>query len=82
MKEKEANRSPTIEIHHLQIDHITIEHLDYSNNFGQLGIKELSGKLNIGSTYEGELPQEFKEKLSQKIKKQAKVNLKAKQEKT
>src|SRR4051812_47393146 len=32
-----------VHVEHLQVDKIIIERLDYSNNFGQLGIKELTG---------------------------------------
>ncbi|WP_040208617.1 hypothetical protein [Neobacillus jeddahensis] len=77
---KDHKPSPTIQIDHLQVDKIVIEHLDYANNFGQLGIKELSGKLNIGSTYEGEFTNKFNKKLEEKLKKQAKVNFKVKKE--
>jgi hypothetical protein len=33
---KEHDHSPAIQINHLQVDQIVIEHLDYANNFGQL----------------------------------------------
>ncbi|NHC17922.1 hypothetical protein G6554_06510 [Bacillus sp. MM2020_4] len=73
--------SPTIQIEHLQVDKIVIEHLDYANNFGQLGIKELSGKLNIGSTYEGDISDIINEKVKEKLGKEAaKVNFRAKKE--
>ncbi|WP_142384140.1 hypothetical protein [Neobacillus cucumis] len=77
-KEKENN--PTVQINHLQVDQIVIEHLDYANNFGQLGIKELSGKLNIGSTYEGDISEKINEIVKQKLGKEAAVNIKAKKE--
>lgn len=76
---REEKVQPTVKIEHLQIDKIIIEKLDYANNFGQLGIKELSGKLNIGTSYEGDLAKEVKEKLNEKLA-QAKVNLRAKKE--
>ncbi|MFK9092969.1 hypothetical protein [Bacillus salipaludis] len=80
-KAKENDSSPTIQIEHLQVDKIVIEHLDYANNFGQLGIKELSGKLNIGSTYEGDFSDKINEKVKEKLGKDAaKVNLRAKKE--
>ena len=80
-KEKEKNDSPpTIQINHLQVDQIVIEHLDYANNFGQLGIKELSGRLNIGSSYEGDISEQVNEIVKQKLGKEAAVNIKAKKE--
>jgi hypothetical protein len=80
-KGKVKEEQPTFKIEHLQIDKIVIEKLDYANNFGQLGIKELSGKLNIGTSYEGDLSKEVEEKLKEKVGPQAKVNLRAKKEK-
>ncbi|MEH7548513.1 hypothetical protein FB550_10272 [Neobacillus bataviensis] len=77
---KEKDSPPTVQINHLQVDQIVIEHLDYANNFGQLGIKELSGKLNIGSTYEGDISEKVKEIVNQKLGKEATVNIKAKKE--
>jgi hypothetical protein len=44
-----------IKIESLRVDKIIVEKLEYSNNFGQLGINELTGKLNIGASYEGKL---------------------------
>jgi hypothetical protein len=77
---REIEFPPTVQINHLQVDQIVIEHLDYANNFGQLGIKELSGRLNIGSTYEGDISEKVNEILKQKLGKEAKVNIKAKKE--
>ncbi|NRD78965.1 hypothetical protein HPT25_16495 [Bacillus sp. BRMEA1] len=91
-KEKTANENqvnskpliqestPNIIIEHIHVDQIVIEHVDYANNFGQLGIKDLSGKLNIGTTYEGDLTKLLDEKIAEKLGKQAKVNLRAKKE--
>jgi hypothetical protein len=79
-EKKEIDSSQTVQINHLQVDQIVIEHLDYANNFGQLGIKELSGKLNIGSTYEGDISEKVKEIVNQKLGKEATVNIKAKKE--
>ncbi|WML44985.1 hypothetical protein [Neobacillus sp. PS3-40] len=76
--EKEKETIPTINIEHLQVDKIIIEKLDYANNFGQLGIKELSGKLNIGTSYEGDLSKLVQEKVTEKLGPQAKVNVRAK----
>lgn len=79
-EKKENDSPPTVQINHLQVDQIVIEHLDYANNFGQLGIKELSGRLNIGSTYEGDISEKVNEIVKQKLGKEAKVNIKAKKE--
>ncbi|MEH7121035.1 hypothetical protein V7128_27055 [Neobacillus vireti] len=77
---KENDSPPTIQINHLQVDQIVIEHLDYANNFGHLGIKELSGRLNIGSSYEGDISEQVNEIVKQKLGKEAAVNIKAKKE--
>ena len=79
-EKKENDNPPTIQINHLQVDQIVIEHLDYANNFGQLGIKELSGRLNIGSSYEGDISEQVNEIVKQKLGKEAAVNIKAKKE--
>ncbi|MGG5253941.1 hypothetical protein ACQYAD_10625 [Neobacillus sp. SM06] len=69
---------PTIHIENIQIDKVVIEKLDYANNFGQLGIKDLSGKLNIGTSFEGDIAKAAEEKINQK----AKVQIRAKKEET
>lgn len=69
-----------IKVEHLQVEKIIIEKLDYSNNFGQLGIKELTGKLNIGTNTEGDFSKEIAEKLKEKLGTSAKVNFRAKKE--
>jgi hypothetical protein len=79
-EKKEKGNSTTIQIDHLQVDKIVIEHLDYANNFGQLGIKELSGKLNIGSTYEGDISEKMNQIVKEKLGNQAKVNFRAKKD--
>ncbi|MGA9288159.1 MAG: hypothetical protein WBV93_07365 [Anaerobacillus sp.] len=64
VQEKEESESFNVE--HLTIEKLIIEKLEYQNNFGALGIKELSGKLNIGANYDHlplknfpEMPEEF-----------------------
>ncbi len=69
---------PTIHIENMRIEKVVIEKLDYANNFGQLGIKDLSGKLNIGTSYEGDIGKAAAEKINQK----AKVQIRAKKEET
>lgn len=74
-----SNDTPaSVHVEHLQVEKIIIEKLDYSNNFGQLGIKELKGKLNIGTNTEGDFSKEIAEKLNEKL--GTKVNIQAKKE--
>lgn len=75
-EQSEKDVLPSIKIDHLQVDKVVIEKLDYANNFGQLGIKELTGKLNIGSSFEGDISK-IAAKKTNKI---AKVNFRAQQE--
>lgn len=41
-------------IEKINIEKIIIDKYELNNNFGQLGIKELKGRLNIGATYGSE----------------------------
>jgi hypothetical protein len=45
---------PPIIIEKINIEKIILDKYELNNNFGQLGIKELKGKLNIGATYGSE----------------------------
>ncbi|CAH2714304.1 hypothetical protein BACCIP111895_01465 [Neobacillus rhizosphaerae] len=45
---------PPIIIEKINIEKIIFDKYELNNNFGQLGIKELKGKLNIGATYGSE----------------------------
>ncbi len=47
----ERQTQPAIVIQSLCIEKVVVEHIDLNNNLGQLGIRELSGKLNIGAAY-------------------------------
>ena len=76
---KAEENQPNIKIEHLRVEKIVINHMEYANNFGQLGIKDLSGKLNIGTSYEGDLSKQIEEKMEEKLK-QVKVKMKAKKE--
>lgn len=60
-----------IQIEHLQVEQINIEKTAYPNNIGQLGIDDRSGKLNIGTSYEGDFAKEIAAKLNNKFKQQA-----------
>lgn len=47
-------KEPPIIIEKINIEKIILDKYELNNNFGQLGIKELKGKLNIGATYGSE----------------------------
>lgn len=47
-------KDPPIIIEKINIEKIIVDKYELNNNFGQLGIKELTGKLNIGATYGSE----------------------------
>ncbi|WP_053368512.1 hypothetical protein [Bacillus sp. FJAT-27245] len=69
---------PPVIFQEIKVDKLFIEKFDQANNLGTIGIKELSGHLNIGTTYEkaalkeagaetkGEF-EELKEKYNQKM---------------
>jgi hypothetical protein len=44
-------KDPPIIIERINIEKIIFDKYELNNNLGQLGIKELKGKLNIGATY-------------------------------
>jgi hypothetical protein len=47
-------KEPPIMIEKINIEKIILDKYELNNNFGQLGIKELKGRLNIGATYGSE----------------------------
>lgn len=58
---------PTV-IKEIHIDKFFLDKYEQNNNFAQLGIKELSGTLNIGATYEkGIIPEQLTEQLKEGI---------------
>ncbi|MGG4169341.1 hypothetical protein ABEW00_18010 [Rossellomorea vietnamensis] len=61
-----SQQEPTkIVIEHLSIENVNIDHADLSNNFGNLGIKDLKGQLYIGTTYDKlQHPASMEKKLS------------------
>jgi cell division septum initiation protein DivIVA len=83
-KENHKEPHPTITVQHLHVESIIIQKVDYANNFGQLGIRDLSGKLNIGTSYEGNISKEVEEKIEEKVQeklsKMAKVHFRPKKE--
>lgn len=48
------SKEPPIIIEKIHIDRIVLDKYELNNNFGQVGIKELKGRLNIGATYGSE----------------------------
>ena len=42
---------PPVVVEQFYVERIIIDKVEYNNNFGSLGIKELSGMLNIGANY-------------------------------
>ncbi|MGG3468863.1 hypothetical protein ABES02_15445 [Neobacillus pocheonensis] len=86
-----SKNDPPIIIEKINIEKIILDKYELNNNFGQLGIKELKGKLNIGATYGSEftphlMEEEKEEKIPNEIKvkrsteKSPKVNIQAKKE--
>jgi hypothetical protein len=61
---------PPIVIEKINIEKIVLDKFELNNNFGQLGIKELKGRLNIGATYGGDFfrPEDMAEKNDEKDK--------------
>ncbi|MGC4377466.1 hypothetical protein WD019_11075 [Fictibacillus sp. Mic-4] len=53
---KEIEKPSPIVIEKLNVEKICIDKYELNNNFGALGIKELSGKLNIGANYGEGMP--------------------------
>ncbi|MCM3620359.1 hypothetical protein M3936_22645 [Sutcliffiella horikoshii] len=52
----------------INVDHMMIDKYELYNNIAQLGVKDLSGSLNIGPTYgKGILPDELTEDLKEKF---------------
>jgi prefoldin subunit 5 len=52
--------SPPVIFQEFHIDRFIVDKYELTNNINQLGVKELSGQMNIGATYGGGItPQEF-----------------------
>jgi len=56
LEEELKNTQSPIIIDHISIEQIHLDKLEFNNNFGSLGIKELKGKLNIGANYGDKVP--------------------------
>jgi hypothetical protein len=84
------SKDPPIIIEKINIEKIILDKYELNNNFGQLGIKELKGKLNIGATYGSEFTPAFAEEKQKPMKHEArrqkepernmKVNIKTKKD--
>jgi hypothetical protein len=62
-KTKEKSINQPVIFQEIKIDKMLLDKYELNNNIAQLGIKELSGSLNIGATYEkGVIPPELAEK--------------------
>lgn len=60
---REPEGPPPIIIEHICIENLNVDKIDYENNIGALGIRELSGQLNIGANYlSGKMNRPRKEK--------------------
>lgn len=64
---------PPIIIEKINIEKIILDKYELNNNLGQLGIKELKGKLNIGATYGSEFTPNLAEQENSKVTKADKV---------
>ncbi|WP_128894790.1 hypothetical protein [Longirhabdus pacifica] len=42
---------PPVKVENIHVDHISLDKLEFNNNFKQLEVNELTGKLNIGANY-------------------------------
>lgn len=61
-KEEYSSEGQPIIFQEIHVDKLFMDKYEQTNNLGQLGIKELSGHLNIGATYDkGVIPHELLE---------------------
>ncbi|MGZ4159751.1 MAG: hypothetical protein ACXVNF_02975 [Neobacillus sp.] len=63
---------PPIIIEKINIEKIILDKYELNNNFGQLGIKELKGKLNIGATYGSDFTPEMNAEENKEIRRKEK----------
>ncbi|MCD7032961.1 hypothetical protein LRR81_01880 [Metabacillus sp. GX 13764] len=64
---KEPANGTVIEEVQIKVDKFVLEKLEYNIHMGQIGIKELKGRLNIGATYGELFPFQMDEQLGEKI---------------
>ncbi|MDP4163270.1 MAG: hypothetical protein Q8898_09220 [Bacillota bacterium] len=62
-------------IEKINIEKIILDKYELNNHFGQLGIKELKGRLNIGATYGSEFSPKVEDEEENKIKREKKTNI-------
>ncbi|MGE6258141.1 hypothetical protein ACQKCU_09565 [Heyndrickxia sporothermodurans] len=63
MSQTKKEQQPIV-IQEINVEKILLDKYEQTNNFGQLGVKEISGQLNIGATYgKGVIPADFVEDL-------------------
>ncbi|MEH7342847.1 hypothetical protein V7122_02995 [Bacillus sp. JJ1532] len=68
------NDEQAVVIKEIRIDKFYLDKYEQNNNFAQLGIKDLSGALNIGATYGREvMPKEVSEQLKEDLKDLTKI---------
>ncbi|MBB2479546.1 hypothetical protein H5P36_05035 [Bacillus sp. APMAM] len=66
-QKKEELLQPPIVVERLNVERLIVDKVELNNNFGQLEIKELKGRLNIGATYgEGAIYEHLKKENSEK----------------
>ncbi len=66
-QKKEEVLQPPIVVERLNVEKLIVDKVELNNNFGQLGIKELKGRLNIGATYgEGAVYEHLKKENKEK----------------
>ncbi|MCP8969294.1 hypothetical protein [Ectobacillus ponti] len=75
---EEKTVQPPVVIERVHIDKVVFDKFELNNNFGQLGIKELKGKLNIGATYGSDMFQPEEEAKPQQEKSKEKAEKPAK----
>lgn len=72
----------SIVVEKIMVEKVLLDKIDLSNNFGQLGIKDLTGHLNIGTTYSADSDQvdeEVKDLFSVKLKEKRLMNIQLRQ---
>jgi len=61
LQEQDAEHVSPIQVENLHVHTIHVDKFEFNNNFGALGIKDLSGKLNIGANYGVNRPEMMQE---------------------
>lgn len=74
--EEKIDRS-SIVVENLHVEKLVVEKVNYNNNIGAIGIRELKGKLNIGANYIDDILSMKDDSKEQKMSAQAEVIKKA-----